>query len=99
VIGKIIAGVIAVLCAAALTLATMIALVQGTIMAVSLAEWRVRILAVTADFVVGTVLLLGCIYLATHLAVRVLGVGNAEFPPLPDDSPLTDSHYGNPSKN
>jgi hypothetical protein len=98
-IGKIFAGVIAVLFAATLTLATMIALVQGTIVAVSLADWRVRILAVTADFVVGTVLLLGCIYLATHLAVRVLGVGNAEFPPLPDNSPLTDSHSGDPSKN
>ena len=35
-IGKILAGVIAVTCAAALTLATMIALVQGTIAAVSL---------------------------------------------------------------
>ena len=98
-IGKVVAGVIAVLCAAALTLATMIALVQGTIVAVSLADWRVRILAVTADFVIGTVLLLGCIYLATHLAVRVLGVGNAEFPPLPDNTPLTDPRAGDPSKN
>jgi hypothetical protein len=43
-------------------------------------------LAVAADIVLGTILLVGCIYFATHLAVRILGVGNAEFPPLPEDS-------------
>ena len=67
--------------AAALTLATMIALVQGTILAVSIGDLPLRILAVSADLVLGTIFLLGCIYLATHLAVRILGVGNAEFPP------------------
>jgi hypothetical protein len=75
-IGKILAGVVAVVCAAGLTLATMIALV-----------------------VIGTVLLLGCIYLATHLAVRILGVGNAEFPPLPDSGPINEPRPGNPPKN
>jgi hypothetical protein len=99
VIGKILAGVVAVACAAALTLATMIALVQGTIAAVSLADWRLRILAVAVDLVVGTILLLGCIYLATHLAVRILGVGDAEFPPLPDAGPLGESRPGIPPKN
>ncbi len=98
-IGKILAGIVAVACAAALTLATMIALVQGTIAAVSLADLPLRVLAVVADFVVGTVLLLGCIYLATHLAVRILGVGNAEFPPLPDGAPLAGPQPGNPPKN
>ena len=98
-IGKILAGVVAVACSAALTLATMIALVQGTIAAVSLADLPLRILAVAADLVIGTVLLLGCIYLATHLAVRILGVGNAEFPPLPDAGPLGGSRPGNPPKN
>jgi hypothetical protein len=98
-IGKILAGAIAVTGAAALTLATMVALVQGTIAAVSLADVRLRILAVTADFVIGTVLLLGCIYLATHLAVRILGVGNAEFPPLPDAAPLVGSQPADSPKN
>jgi hypothetical protein len=92
VIGKILAGVLAVVCAAALTLATMIALVQGTIAAVSISGLPLRLLAVAADLVIGTAMLLGCIYLATHLAVRILGVGNAEFPPLPDVGPLTE--YG-----
>ncbi len=98
-IGKILAGVVAVACAAALTLATMIALVQGTIAAVSLDDLPLRVLAVFADLVIGTVLLLGCIYLATHLAVRILGVGNAEFPPLPDAGPLGESRPGDPPKN
>jgi len=98
-IGKIFAGVVAVVCAAALTLATMIALVQGTIAAVSLVNLPLRILAVAADLLFGTVLLLGCIYLATHLAVRILGVGNAEFPPLPESAPLGGPRHANPSKN
>ncbi len=85
--------------AAALTLATMIALVQGTIAAVSIPNLPLRILAVALDLVVGTVLLLGCIYLATHLAVRILGVGNAEFPPLPESGPLTESRRGDSPKN
>jgi len=99
VIGKILAGVVAVLGAAALTLATMIALVQGTIAAVSIANVPLRILAAVADLVIGTVLLLGCIYLATHLAVRILGVGNADFPPIPDGAPLPGPRSGKPPKN
>jgi len=96
---KIFAGVAAVAGAAALTLATMIALVQGTILVVSITDLRPRVLAVLADLVLGTVLLVGCIYLATHLAVRILGVGNAEFPPIPDDGPLGDPHPSDPPKN
>lgn len=84
--GKIVACVTAVAGAAILTLAAMLALVQATILAVSISDISLRILAVSADLLLGTVLLLVCIYLATHLAVRILGVGNAEFPPLPESS-------------
>ena len=95
-IRKVLASVIAVTGAAALTLATMIALVRGTIVAVSIPNLGLRILAVAADVLLGTVLLLGCIYLATRLAVRILGVGNADFPPLPEE----DTHHTEPpSKN
>jgi hypothetical protein len=87
---KIFAGVTAVIGAAALTLATMIALVQGTILAVSISSLSLRILAVATDILFGTLLLLGCIYLATHLAVHILGVGQADFPPLPEDTNRTD---------
>jgi hypothetical protein len=87
---KILACVTAVIGAAVLTLATMIALVQGSILAVSIGNLSLRILAVVADVILGTVLLVGCIYLATHLAVRILGVGHADFPPLPEDTNQTD---------
>jgi hypothetical protein len=86
---KILASVTAVAGAALLTLATMIGLVQGTIMAVSISNLAVRILAIFTDLIVGTLLLVGCIYLATHWAVRILGVGNVEFPPLPNEPPPT----------
>jgi hypothetical protein len=90
VITKGFACLIAVIGSAALTLATMIALVRGTIATLSIDNLFLRILAVVADVLFGTVLLLGCIYLATHLAVLIFGVGQAEFPPLPQDTNPTE---------
>jgi hypothetical protein len=81
---RILACLTATLGAAALTLACMIALVQGTILAVAIDQMPLRVLAVGADLVVGTAMLVACIYLATHLAVLIVGVGQAEFPPLPN---------------
>jgi hypothetical protein len=98
VVMRILASVIAVLGAAALTLASMIALVLGTIRAVSIDQLPLRVLAVAADLVLGTVLLLGCIYLATHLAVRIVGVGHAEFPPLPVDEYSSEVRSGDSAK-
>lgn len=95
---RILASLAAVLGAAALTLAAMIALVRGTILAVSVNGIPARILAVCADLVMGTVLLLGCIYFATHLAVRILGVGRAEFPPLAQDEVPDDAHQAESTK-
>jgi hypothetical protein len=95
---KLLASITAVLGAAVLTLACMIALVQGTIRAVVIDQIPLRVLAVAADFVLGTLLLLGCIYLATHLAVRILGVGQAEFPPLPIDEYSSDVRSGDSAK-
>jgi hypothetical protein len=95
---KILSSVIAVLGAAALTLASMLALVRGTIRAVSIDQIPLRLLAISADLVLGTVLLVGCIYLATHLAVRIVGVGNAEFPPLPVDEYSSEVRSGDSAK-
>ena len=95
---RILASMMAVLGAAALTLACMLALVQGTILAVAIDQTPLRVLAVAADLVVGTVALFGCIYLATHLAVRIVGVGQAEFPPLPVDEYLGDACSGDSAK-
>jgi hypothetical protein len=83
---------------AVLTLACMIALVQGTILAVAIDQTPLRVLAVVADLVIGTIALLGCIYLATHLAVRIVGVGQAEFPPLPVDEFSGDARSGDSAK-
>ncbi len=103
-IRKTCACVAAVAGAATITLATLIALVQGTILAVSVASLPLRILAVLLALVFGTILLVACIYLATHLAVRILGVGDVEFPPLPESSGSSDeqrsvSPAAQPSKN
>jgi hypothetical protein len=95
---RILASFTAVLGAAALTLMCMLALVQGSILAVAIAEIPLRVLAVAADLVIGTVALLACIYLATHLAVRIVGVGQAEFPPLPADEYLSDARSGDSAK-
>ena len=95
---RILASVTAVLAAATLTLACMIALVQGTILAVSIEQFPLRVLAVSADLIFGTGLLLGCIYLATHLAVRILGVGHAEFPALPVEEYSSDVRSGDSAK-
>jgi hypothetical protein len=95
---KILASVTAVLGAAVLTLACMIALVEGTIRAVSIDQLPLRALALAADLVLGTILLPGCIYLATHLAVRIVGVGHAEFPPLPVDEYSSEVRSGDSAK-
>jgi hypothetical protein len=95
---KVLASVTAVLGAAGLTLACMIALVQGTIRAVSLESIPLRITAVAADLVIGTVLLLGCIYLATRLAVLILGVGHADFPSIPIDEYSPEVRSGDSAK-
>ncbi|HEX3378145.1 MAG TPA: hypothetical protein VHS29_14840 [Candidatus Acidoferrales bacterium] len=79
---KILSSMMAVLGSAALTLACVLALVQGTIYAVSLEQTALRFIAIAAVFLVGTSALIGCIYLATHLAVRFVGVGQPDFPPV-----------------
>jgi hypothetical protein len=82
-IGKVLASTIAVLGAGGLTLLCIVALVQGTIRALSLESVPLRVVAVIADIVLGTVLLIGCVYLATRLAVVIVGVGRSEFPSFP----------------
>jgi hypothetical protein len=84
---RIVSSLTAVLGSAALTLACLIALVRGTIFAVSIEQTALRFIVVAADFVVGTFVLIGCIYLATHLAVRFVGVGQDDFPAADTYSP------------
>jgi len=79
---RILASLTAILGSTALTLGCLIAVVRGTILAVSIDKAPLRFLAVAADFALGTIALLGCIFLATHLAVRILGVGQTDFPAM-----------------
>ena len=62
---RILTSVIAVLGAAALTLASLLVLVRGTIRAVGIEEIPLRVLAVAADVIFGSILLLGCCFLPT----------------------------------
>ncbi len=80
---RIVASLTATLGAAALTLACMIALVQGTIVAVTIDQALLRVLAIAADSDYWDRDAYR-IYLATHLAVLIVGVGCREFPPLPN---------------
>jgi hypothetical protein len=84
VIRGALARVMAVILAATMMLAVVIALVRITIIATSVDSLPLRALGVLADVVVGTLLLLGCIWITTQLAVVILGVGDADFPPLPE---------------
>ena len=95
---KVLASMFAVLGAAGLTLACMIALIEGTIRAVNFESLPLRAVAIAADLVFGTVLLVGCVYLATRLAVLIVGVGHAEFPPLPIDEYSRDVRSGDSAK-
>ena len=85
--GKILIALVAVLAAASLTLGAVFTVVWGTMAAISVGNLLLRILAVAADASLGSLLLIGCIYLATQLAVRILGVGRAEFPLPPISAP------------
>lgn len=97
-IGKVLASAVAVLGAGGLTLLCIVALVQGTIRAVSLESVPLRVVAVLADIVFGTVLLGGCVYLATRLAVWIVGVGRAEFPSFPGEESAPTVHSEDPAK-
>ena len=81
------AGAVAVVVAAALTLGAVVAVVTWTTAAISIPSLPLRILAVAADVVGGTLLLLVCIYLTTRIAVSMVGVGKTEFPPIPGHPP------------
>lgn len=56
-----------------ITLVAMFTLVRATIVIAQLENPLIRAIAVGAELVLGIVLLLGTVYLATHLAVRIYG--------------------------
>jgi hypothetical protein len=64
----------------AMTLAAMFVLVQATLYVTSLGTTLQRIVATIAELVLGVVLLLGTVWVATHFAVRIFG---KKAPPSP----------------
>lgn len=58
----------------AMTLAAMFTLVRTTVYVTSIVSPIQRAVAIVAELILGVVLLLGTVWLATHLAVRIFSV-------------------------
>jgi uncharacterized PurR-regulated membrane protein YhhQ (DUF165 family) len=64
----------------AMTLTAMFTLVRATVYVTSIASPLPRALAIAAELLLGVILLLGTVWLATHLAVRIYGRKDASPP-------------------
>ena len=79
---KMVLAVLTALLTVAMTLVAMLVLVQATLTVAQMTNPMLRALAVAAELVLGVVLLVGTVYLATRLAVRIFGSGPTDYPPL-----------------
>ena len=64
----------------AMTLGAMFILVQATVYVTSLASPLPRAVAMCAELLLDVILLLGTVWLATHLAVRIFGKNESADP-------------------
>jgi hypothetical protein len=69
----ILASVFTIILTIAMTLTAMFTLVRATVYVTSLGSPLQRAAAIGAEMLLGVVLLLGTVWLATHLAVRIFG--------------------------
>jgi hypothetical protein len=76
---KLLASIFTTVLIIAMTLGAMFTLVRATIFVTSVESPLERAFAITAELLLGVVLLLGTVWLATHLAVRIFGKNE---PPL-----------------
>jgi hypothetical protein len=76
----IVASVLTTMLIVAMTLGAMFILVQATVYVTSLDSPLQRVVAIGAELVLGVVLLLGTVWLATHLAVRIFTKNEPESP-------------------
>jgi hypothetical protein len=67
----------------AMTLGAMFTLVRATLYVTSIESPLPRAAAIAAELLLGVVLLLGTIWLATHLAVRIFGKTEPPAPGAP----------------
>ena len=76
----ILASILTTILIVAMTLGAMFILVQATLYVTALQSPLRRAFAIGAELFLGVVLLLGTVWLATHLAVRIFA---AKEPPAP----------------
>ena len=81
---RIFASVLTTLLIVAMTLAAMFTLVRATVYVTSIESPLQRAIAIAAELLLGVVLLLGTVWLTTHLAVRIFGVKE----PAPPGGPV-----------
>jgi hypothetical protein len=77
---RIFASILTTILIVAMTLAAMFTLVRTTVIVTSIQSPLQRAVAIAAELLLGVVLLLGTVWLATHLAVRIYGVKDAPAP-------------------
>ena len=80
----ILASIITTVLIVAMTLAAMFLLVWATVQVTSLPSPLHRAVGMGAELLLGVVLLLGTVWLATHLAVRIFS-GEEASPMMPSD--------------
>jgi hypothetical protein len=80
---KILASILTTILIVVMTLGAMFTLVRTTVYVTSIASPLERAVAIAAELVLGFVLLLATIWLATHLAVRIFGKTKAPLPGEP----------------
>lgn len=78
---KILAGLLTALLTITMTLAAMFILVRATLIVTAIVNPVQRALAMGAELLLGVMFLVGTVWLATHLAVRIFGA--TVHPPLP----------------
>jgi hypothetical protein len=76
----ILASILTTVLIVAMTLAAMFTLVRATVYVTSIELPVHRAGAIAAELLLGVVLLLGTVWLATHLAVRIFGVKETSPP-------------------
>jgi hypothetical protein len=81
---QILASILTTVLIIAMTLAAMFVLVDATLKVTAIVSPLQRAIAIAAELVLGIVLLLGTVWLATHLAVRIFHVQE----PPPPGAPL-----------
>jgi hypothetical protein len=82
--GKIIAAVLTTVLICALTLAALYILIAATEYVTAIESVPLRTAAVGAEIVLGVVVLLGTVWVGTHLAVRIFGPKSPKPQSTPD---------------